>query len=1057
MFLDRKRFGKPTKAAELAASFAANNIQDCRKHRLFVKDKNTEMHFLIDSGADVSLLPATKYDKITNDFKLYAANGTEIPNYGIKILTLDLGLRRAFQWPFIIAKIDKGIIGADFLNKFQLVIDINKRKLIDGITNLSIQGTISSIMEQTSITTLNKSSPYYDLLSSYSDITTPNLTVKNVKHDIKHHIITEGPPVYTKARQLDFKRLQIAKQEFQYMLENDIIRPSKSQWASPLHMVTKKDGSYRPCGDYRQLNFRTIPDRYPIPRIEDFHHILKGSKIFSKIDLFKAYYQIPIAEQDKCKTAIITPFGLFEFNVMSFGLKNAPATFQRFIHEVLRGLEFVFAYLDDILIASADEDQHKQHLRTVLERLHKFGLRINISKSIFGVSEIEFLGYFITSEGSRPPQEKVKAILNYKLPETIHDLRTFLGVINFYRRFIKDAAKTQAILHDYLKGSKKKDKTKVLWTNEAKTQFEKCKEDLVNTALLSFPDPDLHLGLFTDASDSSVGSVIQQFENGDWKPLGFYSKKLNPTQQNYSTYDRELLAIYLSIKYFKHLLEGRKFTVYTDHKPIIYAFLQKPDKASPRQCRQLQYISEFTTDIQYITGENNVIADTLSRIEEIALIDYDKIAEEQERDDEFETLQKSSSLSFKQYSLPSEKKLWCDTSTQHIRPYIPKSYRMKIFHQFHGLSHPGIKSTIKLISSKFVWPNMRKDVQLWAKSCVPCQKSKISRHTKSILGEYQKPSERFREVHIDLVGPLPSSNGNTYCLTCIDRYTNWMEAIPLENISADTVAKAFYSNWIARFGIPLHLITDRGAQFSSDIFKTLSRICGIKLSHTTAYHPQCNGKVERLHRSIKSALKAHNNISWSDTLPTVLLGLRTAIRDDTNYTIAEMVYGENIKLPGEFFESKINHTLPTTFLTNLQKCMQLIRPREPQQKGIPKIFVHKDLRSTSHVFLRIDRVRKQLEPPYEGPFPVIHRSPKYFTIRIKNKDVNVTIDRLKPAYILPQQLPEQEKHTTSNCLHRAPTPAEIQPSSTMAQPKIKSALRQSRSGRILKTPLRFKN
>ncbi|GBM30033.1 Transposon Ty3-G Gag-Pol polyprotein [Araneus ventricosus] len=503
----------------------------------------------------------------------------------------------------------------------------------------------------------------------------------------------------------------------------------------------EKNGSYRPCGDYRQLNAQTIPDRYPIPRLEDFHQILKETKIFSKTDLFKVYFQIPIAEEHKCKTAIITPFGLNEFNVMSFGLKNAPATFQRFIHEVLRGLDFVFPYLDDILIASKSNQEHEIHLNLVLERLNIFGLRINISKSVFAVEEIEFLGYLITPQGSRLLPDNVQAIMNYKRPENIQDLRTFLGILNFYRRYLKDAAKNQALLHEYLK-----------------------------------------------------------------------------------------------VKHFKHYLEGRTFTIYTDHKPLIFAFHQKLDKAVPRQARQLNYISQFSTDIKYIKGENNIVADTLSRVTEVSSIDYDQIADAQTQDEELKSLKTITSLNLKQYPLPLGKYLWCDTSTSKIPPYIPQAFRKQIFHHIHGLSHPGIKSTIKLMNSKFIWPSIKKDVQLWTRTCIPCQKAKINRHTKTKLGEFEVPSGRFCVVHIDLIGPLPPSRGNIYCLTCIDRFSNWMEAIPLDNISADTVARAFYSNWIARFRTPHKLITDRGTQFRSEILQFLSKICGINLQHTTILH-----------------------------------------------------------------------------------------------------------------------------------------------------------------------------------------------------------------------------
>ncbi|GFV82683.1 hypothetical protein TNCV_1619121 [Trichonephila clavipes] len=343
-------------------------------------------------------------------------------------------------------------------------------------------------------------------LTRILNLTKPNLVYRVVKHGVKHHILTTDQPVYSKARQLVPDKLKLATQEFHFILYNDIVRFSKSQRASPLHLVNKKDGTLRPCADYRRLNAQTIPDQYPIPRIEDFNYILKDKKIFSKIDLVKAYYQIPITEEDKEKTSITTPFGLYEFNTMSFGLRNAPSTFQRFITEVMYGLDFVFPYLDDVLVASSTEEEHSEQLKMVFERFQEYGLRINVSKSVMGADQVEYLGFLITAEGSRPLPEKVQAILNYKLPETIHDLRTFLGMINFYRRYLKDAAKTQAPLHELLKGVKK-DRRKVLWTEDTRRSFEKCKTDLAEAALLSFPRSGLPLSLCTDTSDFLWGST----------------------------------------------------------------------------------------------------------------------------------------------------------------------------------------------------------------------------------------------------------------------------------------------------------------------------------------------------------------------------------------------------------------------------------------------------------------------------------------------------------------------------------------------------------------------
>ena len=576
-------------------------------------------------------------------------------------------------------------------------------------------------------------------------------------------------------------------------------------------------------------------------------------------------------------------------------------------------------------------------------------------------------------------------------------------MVNFYNRFLPHAAHIMHPLYGALRGKKSKDELD--WTSEMDEAFTAAKSALADAALLAHPSPAAPIALTTDASDYAVGAVCEQWVNGGWQPLAFFSKQLRENERKYSTFDRELLGLFLATRHFRFLLEGRRFTAFVDHKPLTFCMAKTSEPWSGRQQRHLSAVSEFTTDIQHVSGKDNFVADCLSRAVANSVhlgLDYAAMAADQARDTAVQDYRSTpTALRLEDVTFDAANAtLLCDVSTGQPRPLVPTSWRRRVFDTVHGLSHPGVKASTKLVSVKFVWPGLRKDVRAWASSCVACQRAKVHRHTKAPLAPFVVPERRFDHLNVDLVGPLPPSRGYTHLLTIVDRATRWPEAIPLSSTTAAEVARAFIGCWVARFGTPGDISSDRGSQFTSELWTEVAGHLGMKIHRTTAYNPQSNGLCERFHRDMKAALRASlTGCDWVDRLPWVMLGLRSAPKEDLQASAAELVYGQPLRVPGEFLPEATTPWSPASHLSAARGAAGAFAPVPTSRHCLPQTYVPKDLPSARYVFIRHDSHRSPLQPPYDGPFRVLEAGEKNFVVDMGGRPERVAIDRLKPAHL----------------------------------------------------------
>lgn len=844
------------------------------------------------------------------------------------------------------------------------------------------------------------------LLTDFKDIFPENLPNKLPPRRTLDHAIDLIPgaippsrPIYRLSQiEMDELKTQLAD-----LLQKGFIRPSVSPFGAPVLFVHKKEGTLRLCVDYRALNKLTIKNRYPLPRIEDLMDRLAGSKWFSKIDLYSGYHQIRIKESDISKTAFRTRYGHYEFLVLPFGLTNAPATFMTLMNDIFREVldKFVVVYLDDILIYSKSREEHCQHLQHVLTTLRKYQLYAKLTKCELFQNKVEYLGHYLSDQGIHVDDRKIQTIQNWPEPRNLTELRSFLGLASYYRKFVKDfstiASPLTALLH----------KTKPYqWELSQQRALETLKNKLTTAPVLLLPDPAKSFTVTTDASDFAIGAVLSQDQGKGEQPIAYESRKMNAAELNYPVHEKELLAIVHAIKVWRPYLEGKKFTVITDHASLEY--IRSQHQLSRRQARWMELLQANDFEVKYRPGKTNVVADALSRKPclahissvNIQLLSPEELTKEYLKDKYFEpiykTLQFPSKANKKDLALakPFELIEKCLFLKDGLRMVIPNNKTLKtiLLQEHHDnitSGHLGVEKTTESIMKYYFWPRMRRTIYQYVTTCDECQRNKGRTHQPAgLLQPLPIPSRRWEQVTMDFIVQLPvTQQKNDAIVVFVDKLTKRAHFQPTTTtVTAPGVAEIFFNTIFRYHGIPKVIISDRDVKFTSKFWKALFKQMDTKLSMSTAFHPQTDGQTERMNQTLEQMLRIYSNYkqdNWDQLLPAVEFAYNNSKQLSTNYTPFELDCGQNpltpttINLPSQVaaaddFLTEWNNAMKiaTDNLTiaQTQQAKYANRHRKYQVFQIGE----KVLLSSQNIKDAVERNRpsKKLTPKYYGPFEI---------------------------------------------------------------------------------------
>ncbi|UYV79411.1 K02A2.6-like [Cordylochernes scorpioides] len=795
----------------------------------------------------------------------------------------------------------------------------------------------------------------------------------------KHRINTgESNPIKQAPNRIPLARRQEAETLVKEMLDQNIIEPSSSPWVSPVVLVKKKDGSTRFCVDYRKLNDITKKDSYPFPRIDATLDTLAGSQWFSTLDLKSGYWQVEMHPDDKEKTAFTTGSGLWQFNVMPFGLCNAPATFERLMEAVLQGLatETCMVYLDDIIVLGKNFEEHLSNIEKVFKRLEAANLKLSPKKCKLFKKEVAYLGHIISAEGVQTDPEKTETVRMWPTPKDLTQLRSFLGLCTYYRRFIPGFSNIARPLHRLTESGRP-----FVWTPDCQRAMEKLKEMLVAAPILAYPRPGDSFILDTDASNTGIGGVLSQVQEGSERVIAYFSKTLSKPERNYCVTRKELLAVVKSIEHFHHYLYGQEFILRSDHASLQWLLNFKNPEG--QLARWIQRLQEYQVKIQHRPGKRHQNADALSRrpcvpqcghcaraedkygVRQVTVQESDELEEQHwtgqalrksQREDRDllpminwkESDERPSWEDVAPYS-PKTKSLWSlwnsltlrdgvlyrkweseDGKHESWKLVLPRSHVPLALQEMHSSptgGHFGIRKTLAKARERFFWPESRADVEKWCRNCTQCSARKgPTTRSKGKLKIYNVGAP-FERIAIDVAGPFPKSDlGNKYILVIMDYFTKWPVAVPIPDQEASTVSEALLQDWVCLFGVPRILHSDQGRNFESNIFQELCRRLGIEKTRTTPLHPQSDGMVERFNRTLTQHLTMFvnkNQRDWDQHLPMLLMAYRSAEHESTGYSPARMLFGHELRMPCDVLLGRPEETFENTneYISHLEERM----------------------------------------------------------------------------------------------------------------------------------------